>query len=503
MNVTFYKFAKRNNSTKIVNVAGTTLTCELKGQTSIVSPSLIINGVPAAWNPMWNYCYIPGFDRYYFINNWTWLNGVWECETVCDVLASFKTAIGNMSEYVMRSSAESDGLIEDSAYLTKAQVTTNMQQLPEFYVRAMTAGFYVVGIIGKDSTATQGAITYYQMTPAEMARLREYMLSDTFLTDQGLRNLTDFVPADATKVIYNPYQYIVSCQWFPFPLTAIDAAFKTAVSTINFGWWNTGTGFTAYRINANAPVYTRAEDISIPSHPQISRGEYLNHAPYTIRILRMTPFNEVQIPDQYLETGDHITIELQCDFITGMAALLIYAKTSSNVVKMLITRQTVKLGVDIQLAQVGADFLGARTEFINQKAGLVEGIKGSLSKVDLSSYWAMVGSAGMALGESLIQKDIYDINSLNSYMKAAAPQLLTSGSNGSMLMFAQNNYMCTTFYIITDEDNAQLGKPLCKIRTLNTIPGYITVMNPDVSLSCFEAERSLIIQFLTSGFFYE
>ena len=503
MNVTFYKFAKRNNSTKLVNVTGTTLTCELKGQTSIVSPSLIINSVPAAWNPMWNYCYIPGFDRYYFINNWTWLNGVWECETVCDVLASFKTAIGNMSEYVMRSSAESDGLIEDSAYLAKAQVTTNMQQLPEFYVRAMTAGFYVVGIIGKDSTATQGAITYYQMTPAEMARLREYMLSDTFLTDQGLRNLTDFVPADATKVIYNPYQYIVSCQWFPFPLTAIDAAFKTAVSTINFGWWNTGTGFTAYRINANAPVYTRSEDISIPSHPQISRGAYLNHAPYTIRILRMTPFNEVQIPDQYLETGDHITIELQCDFITGMAALLIYAKTSNNVVKMLITRQTVKLGVDIQLAQVGADFLGARTEFINQKAGLVEGIKGSLSKVDLSSYWAMVGSAGMALGESLIQKDIYDINSMNSYMKAAAPQLLTSGSNGSMLMFAQNNYMCTTFYIITDEDNAQLGKPLCKIRTLNTIPGYITVMNPDVSLSCFEAERSLIIQFLTSGFFYE
>lgn len=503
MNVTFYKFAKRNNSTKIVNVTGTTLTCELKGQTSIVSPSLIINSVPAAWNPMWNYCYIPAFDRYYFINNWTWLNGVWECETVCDVLASFKTAIGNMSEYVMRSSAESDGLIEDSAYLAKAQVSTNMQQLPEFYVRAMTAGFYVVGIIGKDSTATQGAITYYQMTPAEMARLREYMLSDTFLTDQGLRNLTDFVPADATKVIYNPYQYIVSCQWFPFPVSAIDAAFKTAVSTINFGWWNTGTGFTAYRINANAPVYTRSEDISIPSHPQISRGAYLNHAPYTIRILRMTPFNEVQIPDQYLETGDHITIELQCDFITGMAALLIYAKTSNNVVKMLITRQTVKLGVDIQLAQVGADFLGARTEFRNQAYGLVEGIKGSLSKVDLSSYWAAVGSTGLAIADSLIQKDIYDINSLNSYMKAAAPQLLTSGSNGSMLMFAQNNYMCTTFYIITDEDNAQLGKPLCKIRTLNTIPGYITVMNPDVSLSCFEAERSLIIQFLTSGFFYE
>ena len=70
---------------------------------------------------------------------------------------------------------QSDGLIEDTAYIAKAQVTTNMQQLPEFYVRAMTAGFYVVGIIGKDSTATQGAITYYQMTPTEY---RQYYLQN-------------------------------------------------------------------------------------------------------------------------------------------------------------------------------------------------------------------------------------------------------------------------------------------------------------------------------------
>ena len=97
MNITFYQFSKRTNSTKIVNVSGTTLNCELKDATSIFNPGLVIRAVPAGWNPIWNYAYIPAFDRYYFINNWTWLNGVWGCSLVCDVLASFKSEIGSLT----------------------------------------------------------------------------------------------------------------------------------------------------------------------------------------------------------------------------------------------------------------------------------------------------------------------------------------------------------------------------------------------------------------------
>ena len=503
MNITFYQFAKRNNSTKIVDVSGTTLTCDLKESCTIFNPGLVIKAVPAAWNPIWNYCYIPAFQRYYFVNNWNWLNSVWECSLVCDVLASFKTEIGNMSEYIMRSASAYDGWIDDTAYIAKAEVHPELQQLPEFYVRAMTAGFYVVGIIGKETTATQGAITYYQMTPDEMARLRAYLLSDTFLTDQGLVNLTDFVPADGTKVIYNPYQYIVSCKWFPFPASAIDSAWKTAVSSIEFGWWNTGTGFTANLIKANVPVYTHSEDMSIMSHPQIARGQYLNHAPYTSRVLRMTPFDEVQLPDEYLTSVDHLTIELQCDFITGMGALLLHAKTATNTEKMLITRLTAQLGVDIQLAQDGTDYLGARTVQVQDMATFVNEASSALGSISLSNYASMAVSSFTAGGRLAAAQSVYEISSINNYLKAKAPQLLTFGSNGSLLMFAQNNYLCNTFYLVVDEDTAQLGKPLCAIRTINTLSGYILVRNADVSLACFEVERDLIKGFMESGFFYE
>ena len=505
MNITFYQFSKRTNSTKIVNVTGTTLTCELKGTTTIFNPTLVIKAVPAAWNPIWNYCYIPGFDRYYFIDNWTWLNGVWECSLVCDVLASFKTEIGNMSEYVLRSSYESDGRITDDAYIVKAQVNTHMTMLPEFFVRVMTGGFYIIGIVGKESTATQGAITYYQMSADEMARLRAYLLSDTFLTDQGLTNLANFIPADATKVIYNPYQYIVSCMWFPLPMSAIDSAWKTQVSTIDFGWWNTGTGFSAYRLASNVPYYTQTENISLTSHPQITRGEYMNHAPYTSRVLRLSPFNEIQLPDCYFDTGDVLRIEFQCEFISGLGNLVLRAMSYNGETyseRMLITRLTQKIGVDIQLAQVGTDYFGAYTQNLTDANYQFDQSIGQLGSIDLSSY-ASAAKSGLNVGSGFAKAVEYQTARMGNYLKAKAPQLLTAGSNGSLLSLAQNNYLCETFYIAVDDDPAQLGKPLCKVKTLNTIPGYILVRNPDISIACFEVERTLIAEFLTTGFFYE
>ena len=505
MNITFYQFSKRTNSTKIVNVTGTTLNCELKGTTTMFNPSLVIKAVPAAWNPIWNYCYIPGFNRYYFVDNWTWLNGVWECSLVCDVLASFKTDIGNMSEYVLRSSYESDGAITDTAYIAKTTVQTHMTMLPEFFVRVMTGGFYIIGIVGKESTATQGAITYYQMSADEMARLRAYLLSDTFLTDQGLTNLANFIPADATKVIYNPYQYIVSCMWFPLPMSAIDSQQKTSVSTIDFGWWNTGTGFSAYRLESNVPYYTRTEDIDLTSHPQITRGSYMNHSPYSSRVLRMSPFSEVQLPDSYFDTGDKLRITFQCEFISGMGNLELHAVQPNGegvTDRMLITRLSQKIGVDIQLAQVGTDYFGAYTQNLSDANYEWDHSWGQLGSVDLSSYTGAARS-GWNIGANIAKADAYKTAAMGNYLKAKAPQLLTAGSNGSLLSLAQNNYLCETFYIAVDDDNAQIGKPLCKVRTLNTIPGYIVVMNPDVSLSCFEVERTLITEFLSSGFFYE
>ena len=169
---------------------------------------------------------------------------------------------------------------------------------------------------------------------------------------------------------------------------------------------------------------------------------------------------------------------------------------------MLITRLTQKLGVDIQLAQVGTDYFGAYTQNLADQNYMWDHSWGQLASIDLSSY-ASAAKSGFGIGSNIAKGDAYKTAAMGNYLKAKAPQLLTAGSNGSILSIGQNNYLCETFYIAVDDDPAQLGKPLCKVRTLNTIPGFIVVMTPDVSLACFEVERTLIAEFLTNGFFYE
>ena len=507
MNIVFYNFGKKNNSTKFPDVQGTTLDCQLKGQCSIFNPTFIINTTghtpPIAACPTWNYCKVVDFGpRYYFIDNWTWLNGVWECSCVVDVLASYKYDIRDMYGYVLRSASENDPTITDTAYITTTEVETENTFLPAFFVSSLSSGFYIVGIIGEESTATQGAITYYQMTPAEMANFRAYLLSDTFLTDHGLVQLADFIPADATKVIYNPYQYIVSCMWFPFPPSAIPAGDKTQVWRIPFGWWLSGTGMSAYRLKDSVQIYWKTEDIAINDHPQISRGSYMNRSPYTSRTLRLPPFSEVILPDMYFDSGFSLRIELECDFITGDACVNLYAMDNNGIRKAVLTRLTQKLGVDIQLAQVGTDYFGAFTQSYNDTQYMFDKTVGAVSGVDLSGV-IKAAISGVKAGAAYGQVQSYETVALGNYLKAKAPQLLTSGSNGSLLMMKQYGYLCETFYIVAEDDPQQLGQPLCKIKRLGDLSGYMVVMNPEVEFECFEAERSLITQFLSTGFFYE
>lgn len=480
----------------------------------MINPVLVINGVPAAWNPIWNYCSIPAFDRYYFINNWRWINGLWECACTVDALASWKTEIGTMEEYVLRSSYECNGRIIDTAYPTIVRPDVIPQLLDSVYASALSGGFYVIGIISNEATATQGAITYYQMDGDQFARLRAYMLSDNFLQQQGLVNLADFIPADATKVIYNPYQYIASCQWFPFPLSAIPASFKDSVTVINFGWWNTGTGFSAYRIKPNCPAYEVNIYKSWESHTYYGgpEKEYLNYAPYSLRILRMQPFGELQIPDESFVVGDDINIRLLTDLISGIGVMELYSAdtvSGSHHRKVLLARETQQISIEIQLAQIGRDYFGANAaayKATETEVGFMTGMTKSSMDALLKGFSGDLPGAytsALDFGVSAGLLGEYQTVATGDYMKAAAPHLLTGGSNGSLASYTVNNYIVNMFYRTVENDNAQLGRPLYTKKVLNTIPGYMMIQSPDVSLPCTENEKSMISQYMTSGFFFE
>ena len=57
--------------------------------------------------------------------------------------------------------------------------------------------------------------------------------------------------------------------------------------------------------------------------------------------------------------------------------------------------------------------------------------------------------------------------------------------------------------MLVDEDNENRGRPLCKVRTINTLSGYILVTDADIEIAAMEAEQQEIRSYMEGGFFYE
>ena len=486
-------FAKKENSTK--QPASSTLTLGVQGvfkePCSVLNPVLRIERLALDAVPYdYNYArYVEG-DRYYFIEDWVWADGLWEVHMKEDVLATFKTAIGNQSEYVLRtdSTTNFNGEITDTTYPATTDIVSESYSLTNIFTTDLTVGCYIVGIISGGSSQAVGAISYYAMTSSQFGALKNKLFSNDNLEimgiiDSGGQQLVQDLSQEVLKTLYNPYQYVVSCMWFPFGEGAISS--KTSVSSIKIGWWD--YPLSGYRLYAQT-IELGNEQFAITAHPQASRGSYLNYAPYTRRSL-IGRFGTVAIDNTFFKVGNKINISYMIDLITGHCYTRIARRDESvsPPAEDLIAERNFLIGVPIQIAQVGTDYLGTAVSAINTIPQIMGGAISGIA----SGKGAIMGAiAGGASG-------IYNT------LQSAMPQVETSGQNGSFLSPVNNTHVVEQFYKIVDEDISHRGRPLCEIRTINTLSGFILCAEGDMDISCYDNERKEITRFLTTGFFWE
>ncbi|MBO5919371.1 MAG: hypothetical protein J6Q34_02635 [Bacteroidales bacterium] len=491
----YKQFAKKENSTKVPPSGTLTLALQgiLKEPCSIMTPVIKIERLPADAIPGdYTYARWVQADRYYFIEDWVWANGLWEVHMKEDVLATFKTDIGNSTEYVLRTDSTSNfnGEIIDTTYPATTDIVTNTYSLPNIFTTDITVGCYIVGIISGGQSNAVGAITYFAMTSAEFGALKNKLFSNDNLEimgiiDSGGQTIITDLSQEVLKTLYNPYQYIVSCIWFPFGKSAITN--KTSVTAIKIGWWE--YPLTGDRLYAQT-IELGNEQLAITAHPQASRGSYLNYSPYTKRTI-IGRFGTVAVDMACFKVGEKISISYRIDLITGQCYTKISVRneSSSTPSEKLIAERNFLLGVPIQIAQVGTDYLGSVVSAINTVPNMVGGALSGFAYGSVTG--AVVGAiAGGASG-------IYNT------IETAMPQVETSGQNGSFLAPVNNTHVVEQFYKIVDEDIAHRGRPLCELRQLNTLSGFILCAEGEIDISCYDNERKEIVRYLTTGFFWE
>lgn len=485
--VDFWSFSKRPNSTKQPSTtAHNSFDCTLKGPCSIMAPVFEVNYGNAGTDPIgYNYCYVADFDRYYWVSDWVNDGPIWECRAIEDELATWKTAIGNSSQYILRSSYSSDGNIVDNYYPTKAGQTTN-EQATSFWPSNPNSGYYVIGIINADQGADHvGAVAYYVFTVAELEAFMRKLFDTTSFTGfvNGDSNLSDSV----YKSLFDPMQYITSAIWLPFqPHTMREAGLDTGLLKVPYGYWEIDcTGLITPRVcdRLDLSKYCKTQSLTfatVPKHPQAAtRGNYLNLGPFSRYSLFFKPFGMIPIDPVYLQNANALYCTVDLDCITGQAVLNLSTVSSGGTP---FYTQTAQVGVPIALAQMSRDYLGAAMSATGGVAGTI------MSALTGNIPGAIANAAGA-------------IGSTAAHM---LPQLSTTGANGSFVEMSQDTVLSAVFLPLVDEDNADRGRPLCKVGTISSYPGYLVIADPDVSITeANRTEMDAIRGYMTDGFFYE
>ena len=468
MTVTFYSYDKRENSTAIP-VAGLELNSViLKEPCDILHPIIRLTptalGSAAVAPVSYNYARIPKFARYYFIDNWEYVNGCWECHLSIDSLGSWRGSIGATTVFVERAQSAYDGNIVDAMFpATDSYSIQNTAISAPWTGVTLSGGCFVVGIISGDSSGGRiGAVSYYAMNTSELSSLMAFLFSNNIWQSSSIIEIGEGL----FKSLFNPFQYIVSCTWFPLTLATIG----TTSTTVKLGYWDTGISAHSVSLYVTGVLTNHA---TLPDHPQAAtRGNYLNFAPYSDYTLYLPPFGAIPLDSAYRARGNVVHFDCHIDILTGESTLRVGFRTTNGNVAY-CTERTALLGVPVQLAQILSDYSHSLQTLTNPPQSLVGVATAAATAVCMSA------------------------------VEASAPKVSTSGATGSLVNFVMSPVIVSKFAQITGASVSILGRPLLAQRTVNTLSGYIKCKNPRISAPCMLSEKTMIERFMSEGFYYE
>lgn len=489
--VNFLSFTKRENSTKVPTsaqiTAGWRAECVLIDDTSIMTPTFKIQSDSSSIIG-YNYCYCSTFNRYYFITDIRSYQNFWYVSCTCDVLATYKTAIGNGSHYVLRSASQSDGNITDTVYPAKITATEyNVAPAADLLDWSYSYSF-VVGIVGKASSSLYqvGSMVYYHM---DSVAFNGFM---TFLMDNidDWSDLAGEYSDGVEKALINPMQYIKSC--VALPIDPPEAS--SSATDINFGYYKCtmSSGSKIKQVLRSVLVASEATTVSVPKHPQAAtRGNYLNCQPYSEYILHFDPWGDIPLDPTLLQENDSLNLNLIFDMTNGLCRLRIGG--DSNHASDVFFIGTAQVGVNVNLSQIYVD-------------GLAQ------TKVETNSIFSMLSSASSALSGNVAGAAVGIMQAATAGIQDATrldyPVVSGIGSSGSFISLSAVNNLTRCFlkhkyYTIVDENNTELGRPLCQVKQINTLSGFILCSGADVQITGTQEEAVKVNQYLNTGFFYE
>lgn len=451
MEIIFYKFSKRKNSTKQAFNGVSYKHGTLKDFCSITKPVILVD---MGKIPDYNYAYITEFKRYYYITN-----VVVESGTMCrvymavDVLASYKDDILKADVFVQRWSRSDVIDIMDGQCVARA----NPEQRIETGVLPIDSdGHFVLGVTGKNGA---NAVAYYDLNKTQLELLMNFLFTED--------NFKDVISEEVVKSFFNPFDFIVSCMWFPFPHSPANKR------RIDFGWFSNDE-IMGVLLEGNS--LTSGELwVTIPR--MYPKGDFRNSAFISYKIY-IPFFGEIPIDANIISKADVISYKFVVDIATGKAQCQLgygdfsIMESGSGTVFMRLEGQ---MGCPIALAQTNTDIIGGAVSAIGSVAGFLKNPQGAVEGV---------------------------VSAVENAMPV--PEIKSGNGCRSTLDFERNVKLTATMYranVLNPEDR---GYIYCKRQTLGSLGGGFAICdNASIPLSATEEEIAEVNNYVNGGIYIE
>lgn len=445
--IILYHFSKRKNSTKRPTEQGTTVPCLLKSATTFQNPTFILQ---KPMNDMLQFNYAKWADHYYFIDSTTSINaGQTEISCTEDVLATYKNEIGNYTCFIERSSNQTT-LVNDTMY-----IPTNDWVLSTRYVshkeKIMTSTYsqqYIIRVVSRSGVAS------YYINGDQLNNLLDYMYTES--------NFADVITDAITKLMFDPFKYIVDLKWIPF----VESAFKNNNNeVIQLGFWDSGV--MAKRIDENTVVnfsYSFAFD-----NPLYAITDFRYYNPSFSNYFIKLPFIGVVALNPY-KIDESVNALYQFDATSGLCNVFLQSK------KVVFASYQFQLSVPVQIGYATTNIAQLTTSTV------------SLVGAGLQGNIAQGISSGIEAGRSITAPEASMLGTIGN---------ISNILNNQILEF--NSYACTSI----DPDGASEGYADGNVRYISGLSGYIKCRNASIEISGFTGDQEAVNNYLNSGFYYE
>ena len=468
MNVNFYTFSKRRNSTKQPTGTGTVIDCKLKEGTSVKNPKLTISGDVFGYD----YAYIGDFGRYYFVSDViSEAKGITTYVLEEDSLASNKTAIGSTVARIAFASTGYNKEIIDTRLCAEVEKTMilSSSSANTFYD---PDGCYIITAFGKSAQTSNGLGTSYALTLGNISQIHDWLGESTVM-----EKLTNYF-------LGNPLDSIFGCIWVPFDLDQVPGSSTGDIRIGNQSSQADGKLITGFVLNGTGIKYNSGQTLSITR----SFNDFRDYEPYTTAQLQLPGVGLVDINLSDFYGSSNVKVQTAVEYGTG--DIMYRIMDDNNKLKQVITTNVASLCP-----------LGQSTSNIGGAIGSVASVAGGFGGLVLSTLtenpMGMLASGGamlMGAGQAAL-----NLNRHGTSIKGGSGGRVAS-IDGAIRLY---QYMAVT----EDCDNANYiakkGRPVGVTSAISNYSGFIQCDDASVSIGGESWERDQINSYLNSGFFYE